>query len=131
MASKDMTFGAISDLDRLLEDLEALPDRLVKNQIPAVREARDRLRKEWRSNARKTAPPHGKLYPRAITADRVTVHGLRLETEVGPDADKPQGGMSFELGSKNQPPHLDGMTAARNEEDRFAKGVEDAIGDLL
>jgi len=56
-----------------------------------------------KANARRTARKHGKHYPRAITMDRLAV----AKFEYGPDAALPQGDMSFEFGSRNQPPHLD------------------------
>lgn len=53
--------------------------------------------------ARESAGKHGKLYHRAFSAEP----NGPLEWEYGPDAEQPQGGMSFEFGSRNQPPHLD------------------------
>lgn len=61
-----------------------------------------------KDNAVLTARRHGKHYPDSFTAE------MHLGTppnfysgEYGPDASKPQGNMSFEYGSRNQPPHLD------------------------
>ena len=51
------------------------------------------------------ARKHGKHYHRAITAEKK--HPLGLTWAYGPDVAKPQGDMSFERGSRNQPPHLD------------------------
>lgn len=56
-----------------------------------------------RENARRTARSHGKHYPKSITSEMT---GL-LRGEYGPDSARPQGGMSFEYGSRNQKPHLD------------------------
>jgi hypothetical protein len=53
--------------------------------------------------AKVSAGAHGKHYFRAFSAERRTP----LMWEWGPDAGMPQGGMSFEHGSRNQPPHLD------------------------
>jgi hypothetical protein len=66
-----------------------------------------KMEETWRSNATGTAGRHGIHYPASITSE---VHGD--EGEVGPDSGMPQGGMSFEEGSRNQPPHLDGQKAA-------------------
>lgn len=67
-----------------------------------------------RDNARRTAPTHGKLYPRAFTTEMHATYrhgfgggGNVYSGEYGPRADMPQGGMSFEWGSRNSPPHLD------------------------
>jgi hypothetical protein len=61
----------------------------------------------WRSNAEATAGEHGKHYPKSIKSQMVGP----LEARVAPDESMPQGGMSFEYGSVNQPPHLDGQRA--------------------
>jgi hypothetical protein len=61
--------------------------------------------------AKLSAGRHGKLYPRAMSAEMgstFTGYGATVVTgEYGPDIAKPQGGMSFERGSRNQKPHLD------------------------
>lgn len=61
--------------------------------------------------ARVSAGDHGKLYPRAFSAEmHRSFAGFGADVasgEYGPDIAKPQGGMSFERGSRNQKPHLD------------------------
>ena len=60
--------------------------------------------------AKKSAGEHGKLYHRAFTTEMRAGFGLfgnTISGEYGPDSSRPQGGMSFEFGSRNQPPHLD------------------------
>jgi len=74
-----------------------------------VRDGAGALTVLWRQNARDTAGEHGKHYPRSIGYD---LRDGGLTAVIGPDASKPQGGMSFEYGSRNQPPHLDGNRAA-------------------
>jgi hypothetical protein len=69
---------------------------------PVAEVARDGNRTAKRF-AKRSAGTHGKHYPNAMTVER---HGP-LSYEYGPDAAMPQGGMSFEHGSRNQPPHLD------------------------
>ncbi|WP_394289504.1 hypothetical protein [Microbacterium sp.] len=61
-----------------------------------------------KSNARSTAGAHGRHYHKAFSAE-MKVNGLGglHAGEYGPDSSKPQGGMSFEGGSRNQPPHND------------------------
>lgn len=63
------------------------------------------------SYAKVSAGRHGKLYPRAFSSEmRPTFVGYGTvihSGEYGPDIAKPQGGMSFERGSRNQKPHLD------------------------
>lgn len=50
-------------------------------------------------------------YPKSITWDQPKSFygfgGGSITAEYGPDPARPQGGMSFEFGSRNQKPHLD------------------------
>lgn len=61
--------------------------------------------------ARESSGSHGKLYPRSFSSEmRPAGHfgGVSIYAgEYGPDSSMPQGGMSFEGGSRNQKPHLD------------------------
>lgn len=61
--------------------------------------------------ARQSAGRHGKLYHRAFSAEMGrTFEGFGaaiIHGEYGPDISRPQGGMEFEQGSRNQPPHND------------------------
>lgn len=69
--------------------------------------------------AKSSAGAHGKHYPNAMSAE---ARGP-LTWEYGPDSAKPQGGMSFEFGSRNQPPHLDLARSADIVGPRFANDV--------
>jgi hypothetical protein len=124
-----MTFDT-SDLNKLEQDLGKIPGRLVPKQIAAVKASSASVESAWRSSATKSAGAHGKHYPKAVTHDVKVRPGL-VEGIIGPDASKPQGKMSFELGSSKQPPHLDGFTAGRAEEPRFIQAVEKLTEDLL
>ena len=83
------------------------------------------LRDTWARNAAQTAGEHGRLYPQSIESN------IALSTdfvvEVGPNPDKPQGGMSFEFGSSKQPPHLDGQRAADEVVPRIEKRIDSAL----
>lgn len=61
--------------------------------------------------AKQSAGAHGKLYPRAFSTELGGVFsGFGTSIffgEYGPVVGRPQGGMSFERGSRNQKPHLD------------------------
>ena len=74
-----------------------------------------------RGFARHSAGAHGKHYPKAFSAERFAP----LVWEYGPDASRPQGGMSFEFGSRNQPPHLDLAHSADIVGPAFARDVDD------
>lgn len=95
-----------------LDDLEADLRTIALTFKPRMAEkvadvARDG-NKVGKANAKRTAGAHGKHYPNAFSAER----HHPLSWEWGPDAAKPQGGMSFERGSRNQPPHHDIAKAA-------------------
>jgi hypothetical protein len=97
-----------------VSDLRVLSAALGRSQLrlaglaPAVlAEAGAELQRAWKSNASLTAGKHGKWYPNSI---KVKPAGP-LAVEVGPTPGMRQGAMSFEFGSRNQPPHLDGQRA--------------------
>lgn len=87
-----------------------------------------------RVNAKRTAGKHGKHYPKSITSEMHSGLGLfgnTISGEYGPDAARPQGGMSFEYGSRNQPAHLDLARSADVVGPSFLRSVDDEIGDLF
>lgn len=78
--------------------------------VRATRDMRDVVRDNLKTgnalakdSARRTSGAHGKHYHRAFGWEMTGV----TEGEYGPDVAMPQGDMSFERGSRNQPPHLD------------------------
>lgn len=77
--------------------------------------------------AKKSAGKHGKHYPNAFSVERTGV----LRWEYGPDSAMPQGGMSFEYGSRNQPPHMDLNKSADIIATKFGPDVLDAVGGLF
>ena len=89
----------------------------------AIPEAAFDVRDEWRANATESAGAHGKHYPKSIKAQPESL----LSWVVAPDPSMPQGDMSFEFGSANQPPHLDGQRAI----DRMASIIERRIAAQL
>ena len=60
----------------------------------------------WQAGARVSSGAHGIHYPDAISAELVFDLG-GVAVDMGPESGKPQGGMSFEEGSENQPAHHD------------------------
>lgn len=97
------------ELRSLIVDFDKAPARKLNDFRKVVRDGAGMLTVLWKQNARDTAGEHGKLYPRTIGYD---TYSDGLTAEIGPDASRKQGGMSFEYGSRNQPPHLDGNRAA-------------------
>lgn len=100
----------VSDhLDRLETDLDRVTTRVYADGTKIVRDGIKLGASLARDNARRTARRHGKHYPNSITPEMKLVSGGfgLIVGEYGPDPAKRQGGMSFEMGSRNQPPHLD------------------------
>lgn len=115
------TIRVINHLDDLARDAQqsaGVPMRELPRVVERnTNEGRDRAK----SNARRTARRHGKHYPKSITSERLSL----LSWEYGPDSAMPQGGMSFEHGSRNQPPHLDMAKSADIVGPKLAEDVAD------
>lgn len=91
----------------------------------------DAFAEDWAENARATSGEHGKHYPGTITSETRLSLGIHVET--GPESGRKQGGMGpgFEFGSRNQPPHLDGLRAMGPAEARLERAADATIGFLL
>lgn len=122
-----MTIDA-SELHALSRDLGKLGAKSGVAMYGVFKEGGKDLEKTWKRNAKATAGEHGKRYPDSITTDMRV--GLNIEVEVGPDPQRPQGGMSFEDGSVNQPPHLDGQFAADEVIPRIDRRIDAALAHL-
>lgn len=97
-------------IDDLVKDMTAITARVRPEMRQVVRECVDEGTKIARANARRSAGAHGKHYHRAITGQMhrgLGLFGSTISGEYGPDVNRRQGGMSFERGSRNQPPHND------------------------
>lgn len=116
------------ELSALAVDLGRVGTKAPATLIPVFVEAGDRLVKTWAENARLTAGEHGRHYPDSIDMDLAI--STDIVVEVGPNPSKPQGGMSFEEGSVNQPPHLDGQRAADREIPLIDKRIDVALAHL-
>lgn len=100
--------GSITSNGReVIADLGKIKGRAFRNVAIAVETGGRWIERDWRANATQTAGVHGKWYPDSIKARKTAA----LEATVEPDEGARQGAMSFELGSRNQPPHLDGQRA--------------------
>lgn len=119
-------------IDDLQRDLAAIVPRARADMRKVVTEGARAGNELAKDNARRTAGAHGKLYPRAFTADRATPSlfgGAGFSAEYGPLSGRPQGGMEFEFGSRNQPPHLDLAKSADIIGGSFAREVRARIDD--
>lgn len=110
-------------LEDLVHDLDKSSKEMPRLIGSAVHETAKDGAKYARRFAHGTARRHGKHYPKAITAERLG----RYIAEYGPDAALPQGGMSFEWGSRNQPPHLDIAQSFDIAQARFRIRTEEAL----
>lgn len=96
-------------LTDLASDLAGLPPQIARDSIATVRDGARAGAMLARANAEQTSGSHGKHHPRAYSSEMSRPVGFGgtfgYAAEYGPDASKPQGGMSFEEGSRNQRPH--------------------------
>lgn len=101
----------IHGIDDLASDLAGIGRGARRDMVKVVRQGIKVGATVARDNARRTAGTHGKYYPRAITSEMNGIvefgGSAGISGEFGPDIAKPQGGMEFERGSRNQPPHND------------------------
>ncbi len=120
---------SVSGADEVALGLEALPHELNADLAKVVKDSADRLQRQWRSNARKTARRHGKRYPSSITTSLYEQEGS-VYADIGPQNDKLQGrmGPGFEYGSVHQSPHYDGALAFADEEPKFTQAVAEHVG---
>lgn len=99
------------DIGDLANDCASIARGARKDMVKVVREGIKVGASVARDNAKRSSGKHGKHYPKSITAEMngiVSFGGAAgISGEYGPDIARPQGGMSFEFGSRNQPPHLD------------------------
>lgn len=115
-----------SDVAALAVDLPKLGVKGAKVMHDVITEGGKDLRDTWKRNAAATSGEHGKHYPNSIE-DKLIV-STDIVVEVGPNPDKPQGGMSFENGSVNQPPHNDGKKAADEIVPQLSRRIDSALG---
>lgn len=118
-----------SQVYKLATDLFEVPAKA----IPPLREAMagvgSAFAEEWKRNARETSGQHGKWYPDSIDSE-LAFSVTSVAVEAGPNVQKKQGrmGPGFEFGSKNQPPHLDGLRALDGLQTRAERIVSAAAG---
>lgn len=120
-----------SEIFELAADFGKAPAKVAAALYDVYKDAGDAFAKDWASNARETSGEHGKHYPNSITSETRVALGILVET--GPDSSMKQGSMGrgFEFGSRNQPPHLDGLRALPTAEQRLLRAADVAIGYAL
>ena len=115
--------GVSTNAAAVAVDLGKVAAVVVRQGQVVVQQAGQDVADEWRRNAEETSGEHGKHYPKSIQSHMTGV----LEATVAPQAGMAQAGMSFEYGSVNQPPHLDGQRAI----DRLGPLIERRLESLL
>lgn len=91
-------------------DLERVSRKAFKAVRSVIEQSAIDVRDEWKSNARESSGMHGKHYAKSINYKMVPSFSAMI-ADVEPREGMQQAGMSFEFGSRNQPPHLDGQQA--------------------
>lgn len=122
-----MSIHVTHSLDDLEADLRTIATRSPLMMRDVVRDNLRNGNRIAKANAKRSAGAHGKHYHRAFSTEMTGA----TTGEYGPDSAMPQGGMSFERGSRNQPPHLDLARSADIAGPAFAKGVDDMLDDLF
>lgn len=124
--------GDASEIYRLAGDMAKVGPKAVPALRATMGAAGEAFAQAWSDNARETSGEHGKHYPNSIDSELVFNLG-GVSVDVGPNASKPQGSMGrgFEFGSRNQPPHLDGLRALDGMQKRVESMVDATVGHLL
>lgn len=124
MTGADEVFG-------LAHDLGKASSEIAKALFDVYKQEGETFAKDWADNARETSGVHGKWYPDSIDSESRVALGISVE--IGPNSAKKQGrmGRGFELGSQNQPPHLDGLRALPIAERRLTRAADTTIAFLL
>ena len=118
----------LEGFEALAEQLDQAGDRVAKDLYPVVKKAAQNIKTVWRRKAKRTGAAHGKLYWLAIDYDIARL-GDRIDAVIGPQSEKPQGGMGrgFEYGSIHTAPHPDGEAAVEAEAPKFRAQAEAAV----
>lgn len=116
-----------STIGDLADDLRTMTVTAKPSLARVVERNADEGTRLARDNAIRTARRHGRHYPNSMSAEP---RGA-LTWSYGPDASRPQGGMSFEFGSRNQPPHLDLARSADVIGPKMLGDVDDVVSDLF
>ena len=124
--------GGVADLARDQRDIAV---RARADMIGVVREGINTGRSVAKDIAKRSAGSHGGVaggkvqpYVKSITAE-MTLHGALglIAGEWGPDESLPQGDMSWENGSRNQPPHRDIARSGDMVVPAFHREVSDTV----
>lgn len=122
-----------SELEQLADDLVDSVDRAMDAAVRVTERGALNIRRDAQDKVRaqisETYLPH---YARAITYE-VHESGLQVWAEIGPESDKPQGGMGpgVEFGSANAPPFPHLFPSLEEEEPRYLRQLARHVGDVI
>lgn len=119
-------------LDDLASDFRKIPRKASADARAAVRHGAMTGNLVAKDHARGTEGTHGKHYHRAFTWDQPRgslFGGAGWSAQYGPISGRPQGGMSFEEGSRNQPPHGDLEASRATAAGVLAQDIRRAMND--
>ncbi|MEW2161443.1 hypothetical protein AB0912_00300 [Streptomyces sp. NPDC007084] len=111
----------MSDVRRLERHLARSIPRARRDARAVVVRGAVNIKRDWRANARVSAPKHAPAYPGTIGFDVAAYGRDVIMATIGPDKGGAQGALGnlLEYGSVKNPPHRDGGRAADAEEPRF------------
>lgn len=118
-----------SEFFELARDFGRSPAKIAAGLFDTYDEMGDEFAREWGDNVRAVAPNHLPHLPDAITSE-MRFAGTSIEVETGPESGRRQGklGLGDEFGSRNQPPHLNGLRAMGTVQPRLEKAADATIG---
>lgn len=120
-----MAISVSSNAAQVSLDLGKIGYRATRRLQAVVEDAGTDVRDAWRDNLAESSGSRGPHAPAAIKA-----HSGVLVSEIYPDESMKQGGMSWEFGSENQPPHLDGQRALDSLAPRINRRIDAIVADL-
>lgn len=111
----------MGDVRRLERHLARVVPRARRDARAVTMRGAMNIKRDWKSNARSSAPKHAPAYPSSIGFDLAAYGPDIWMAIIGPDKGGPQGALGnlLEYGSVHNPPHRDGGRALDVEEPRF------------
>lgn len=125
-----MTEFDMSEVRKLVADLEKIPAGAVKPLRGAVQSSARRIRDQMRSDA--SGHPHAPQFPSSITYETEEKAGS-IAAEIGPDKGRAQGALGNILyfGTSKNGPVLDINGPLDAESPKFEQAIGDVVGKLF
>lgn len=119
---------SVTEIDQLIRDMVPMGDVLDEGKKSVFKGAMQ-IKEDWRK--RWSGHPHIPRLPAAVTFD-IGELGFKVEAEIGPDKDRPQGALGniIEFGTPKNAPIPGGLPALEAEVPRFEKAIAD-LGEKL